>query len=82
MALSIVSILSFGAFAYARWPRPCATRSAFENIGGQDLSARARGQEETDDSPSGCDSLIAQMLEWNWDSVSAECTSFLGPAEK
>ncbi|KAI9429334.1 glycoside hydrolase [Lactarius indigo] len=24
--------------------------------------------------------VIAQMLEWNWDSVAAECTDFLGPA--
>ena len=24
--------------------------------------------------------VIAQMFEWNWDSVAAECTSFLGPA--
>ncbi|KAH9054684.1 glycoside hydrolase family 13 protein [Lactarius vividus] len=25
-------------------------------------------------------SVIAQMFEWNWDSVAAECTNFLGPA--
>ncbi|KAH8996004.1 glycoside hydrolase [Lactarius akahatsu] len=24
--------------------------------------------------------VIVQMFEWNWDSVAAECTSFLGPA--
>jgi hypothetical protein len=24
--------------------------------------------------------VIAQMFEWDWDSVAAECTSFLGPA--
>lgn len=24
--------------------------------------------------------VIAQMFEWNWDSVAAECTGFLGPA--
>jgi hypothetical protein len=24
--------------------------------------------------------VIAQMFEWNWDSVAAECTNFLGPA--
>ena len=24
--------------------------------------------------------VIAQMFEWNWASVAAECTSFLGPA--
>jgi len=24
--------------------------------------------------------VIAQMFEWDWDSVAAECTNFLGPA--
>ena len=24
--------------------------------------------------------VIAQMFEWNWDSVAVECTDFLGPA--
>jgi hypothetical protein len=24
--------------------------------------------------------VIVQMFEWNWDSIAAECTSFLGPA--
>jgi hypothetical protein len=24
--------------------------------------------------------VIAQMFEWTWDSVAAECASFLGPA--
>ena len=24
--------------------------------------------------------VIAQMFEWNWESVAAECTNFLGPA--
>lgn len=24
--------------------------------------------------------VIAQMFEWTWDSVAAECTAFLGPA--
>ncbi|KAH9169807.1 glycoside hydrolase [Lactarius sanguifluus] len=54
MALSLVSILSVVALAYA-WPH--AARSAFENK-----------------------AVIVQMFEWNWDSVAAECTSFLGPA--
>ncbi|KAH9005368.1 hypothetical protein EDB84DRAFT_1281645, partial [Lactarius hengduanensis] len=26
--------------------------------------------------------VIAQMLGWNWDSVAAECTNFLGPADR
>jgi hypothetical protein len=36
-----------------------------------DLSARA---------PSGSKTVIIQMFEWNWDSVAAECTDFIGPA--
>jgi hypothetical protein len=24
--------------------------------------------------------VIAQMFEWDWDSVARECTNFLGPA--
>ncbi|KAF8194755.1 glycoside hydrolase superfamily [Mycena galopus ATCC 62051] len=30
--------------------------------------------------PSGTNTVIVQMFEWDWDSVAAECTSFLGPA--
>ncbi|KAF7328520.1 Alpha-amylase [Mycena venus] len=37
----------------------------------QDLRTRA---------PSGTNTIIAQMFEWTWDSVAAECTDFLGPA--
>jgi len=47
MALSLVSILSFVALAYAG---PHAARSAFEKKGGQDLSVRV-GREEADNSP-------------------------------
>ncbi len=25
-------------------------------------------------------SVIVQMFQWNWDSIAAECTNFLGPA--
>lgn len=31
-------------------------------------------------SPSGSKTVIIQMFEWNWDSVAAECTNFIGPA--
>lgn len=31
-------------------------------------------------SPSGSKTVIAQMFEWNWDSLAQECTDFLGPA--
>ncbi|KAH9058953.1 glycoside hydrolase [Lactarius deliciosus] len=54
MALSLVSILSVVALAYA-WPH--TARSAFEKK-----------------------AVIVQMFEWDWDSIAAECTSFLGPA--
>jgi hypothetical protein len=30
--------------------------------------------------PSGNKNVIVQLLEWNWDSVAAECTSFIGSA--
>lgn len=30
--------------------------------------------------PSGAKTVIAQMFEWTWDSIAAECTDFLGPA--
>ncbi|PPR08271.1 hypothetical protein CVT24_001111 [Panaeolus cyanescens] len=30
--------------------------------------------------PSGNKSVIIQMFEWNWDSVAAECSAFIGPA--
>ncbi|KAF8654629.1 hypothetical protein AX16_003510 [Volvariella volvacea WC 439] len=31
-------------------------------------------------SPSGSKKVIIQMFEWNWDSIAAECTNFIGPA--
>ncbi|KAJ6474893.1 glycoside hydrolase [Mycena sanguinolenta] len=30
--------------------------------------------------PTGSKTVIIQMFEWNWDSVAAECTNFIGPA--
>ncbi|QRV89259.1 alpha-amylase [Ceratobasidium sp. AG-Ba] len=30
--------------------------------------------------PSGSKNVIIQMFEWNWDSIAAECTNFIGPA--
>ncbi|KAI0246821.1 glycoside hydrolase [Lactifluus subvellereus] len=44
------------------------------------LVALARSVPNAGRSPSGSKAVIAQMFEWNWDSVAAECTSFLGPA--
>jgi len=31
-------------------------------------------------SPSGSKTVIIQMFQWNWDSIAAECTNFIGPA--
>lgn len=31
-------------------------------------------------SPTESKQVIAQMFEWSWDSIAAECTSFIGPA--
>ncbi|SRR6266702_2827866 len=73
MPCSLVSILLFVALAHARRH---AARSAFESKGGQDLSVRI-DREEAD---SHLSAVIAQMFEWNWNSVAAECTNFLGPA--
>ncbi|KAH7318862.1 glycoside hydrolase [Rhizoctonia solani] len=30
--------------------------------------------------PNGSKTVIIQMFEWNWDSIAAECTNFIGPA--
>ncbi|KAF8153815.1 glycoside hydrolase [Crassisporium funariophilum] len=38
---------------------------------GDNLSARA---------PSGSKNVIIQMFDWSWDSIAAECSSFIGPA--
>ncbi|KZT20455.1 carbohydrate-binding module family 20 protein [Neolentinus lepideus HHB14362 ss-1] len=40
---------------------------------GSPISTQAR-------SPTGSKTVIAQMFEWDWDSIASECTSFLGPA--
>jgi len=45
--------------------------SSFGSSNYHDLFAR---------SPSGSKTVIIQMFEWNWDSVAAECTNFIGPA--
>lgn len=29
--------------------------------------------------PTAAKNVIVQMFEWTWDSIAAECTSFLGP---
>ncbi|KAI8986851.1 glycoside hydrolase [Trametes punicea] len=45
--------------------------SLLDTSDAQSVNARA---------PSGSKDVIVQMFEWTWDSVAAECTSFIGPA--
>ncbi|KAJ7615917.1 glycoside hydrolase [Roridomyces roridus] len=47
--------------------------SAAAAVGGPNSTIGARA-------PSGSKTVIIQMFEWNWDSVAAECTNFIGPA--
>ncbi|KAI9456012.1 glycoside hydrolase [Lactarius psammicola] len=72
MTYTLASILSFVALAHAG---PHVVRSAFESKGGQYLSIHVAREA---DNP--LPAVIAQMFEWNWDNVAAECTSFLGRA--
>ncbi|KAF8812947.1 glycoside hydrolase family 13 protein [Phlegmacium glaucopus] len=44
---------------------------SFDSTVYDDLAAR---------SPSASKTVIIQMFEWNWDSIAAECTNFIGPA--
>ncbi|VDB96842.1 unnamed protein product [Peniophora sp. CBMAI 1063] len=44
------------------------------------LLSRVSASPLTPRSPSGSKPVIAQMFEWTWDSIAAECTNFLGPA--
>jgi hypothetical protein len=49
----------------------CSPLSFANTTNGETLAARG---------PGGTKSVIIQMFEWNWDSVAAECTNFIGPA--
>ncbi|KAH8986767.1 glycoside hydrolase [Lactarius hatsudake] len=69
MKLSLFSILTFVSLAHAK---SHAARSPSLN------KAHARSHAARSSSVS--KAVIAQMFEWTWDSVAAECTSFLGPA--
>ena len=54
------------------WTTPLVLSSPFTGSSDHnDLFAR---------SPSNSKTVIIQMFEWNWDSIAAECTSFIGPA--
>ncbi|KAI9433226.1 glycoside hydrolase [Lactarius indigo] len=67
MKLSLLSILTFVALAHAN---SHAARS----------SSLKKAHTKSAHSSSASKTVIAQMFEWTWDSVAAECTTFLGPA--
>lgn len=73
MAHTLFSILTFVAFAHAI---PHAGRQQPASKG------KASGLHDTTIAhyPARPSAVIAQMFEWDWVSVAAECTSFLGPA--
>jgi hypothetical protein len=73
MGLSLISILAFVVVARSV---PNAVRSPSGSKGEQ-IPIYAHLKRSL---LPGCLAVIAQMFEWNWDSVAAECTSFLGPA--
>jgi len=59
--------IRYAAFLFTLFPR--STSISFD--GGNPLTTRA---------PADTKSVIIQMFEWNWDSIAAECTNFIGPA--
>jgi hypothetical protein len=69
MKSSLPSILTFVALAHAQ---SNAARSPSAN--------QAQAKDQAAFSLSVSNAVIAQMFEWTWDSVAAECTAFLGPA--
>ena len=78
---SLFSILTFVALAHAI-PHTSTGRQQPASKGKGTPSyctSSAAAELITNRSLRGSD-VIAQMFEWNWDSVAAECTSFLGPA--
>lgn len=50
---------------------------SFSKLG---LSVSATGHALQQRAPTGSKSVIIEMFEWTWDSIAAECTSFIGPA--
>ncbi|KAH8996008.1 glycoside hydrolase [Lactarius akahatsu] len=69
MKLSLFSILTFVSLVHAK---SHAARSPSLN--------KAHSRPLAAHSSSVSKAVIAQMFEWTWDSVAAECTTFLGPA--
>jgi hypothetical protein len=57
----------YAAFLFALFP----SSTSISFIQNNALTTRA---------PADTKSVIIQMFEWNWDSIAAECTNFIGPA--
>ncbi|KAI9456015.1 glycoside hydrolase [Lactarius psammicola] len=69
MKLSLPSILTFVALAHAKFHA-----ARFSSL------SKAHAKSHATHSSSVGKSVIAQMFEWTWESVTVECTTFLGPA--
>ncbi|KAH8986654.1 glycoside hydrolase [Lactarius hatsudake] len=69
MRLPLVSILTFVVLVHAK-----------AHAAHSSLARKAHTKSHTAHFPSASKAVIAQMFEWAWDSVAAECTTFLGPA--
>ncbi|KAH9058949.1 glycoside hydrolase [Lactarius deliciosus] len=69
MKLSLFTILTFVALAHAK--SHVARSPSLNKAHARSLAARSSSVNKA---------VIAQMFEWTWDSVAAECTTFLGPA--
>lgn len=54
--------------------------SSFGSFANADSAAfQARSTNLTQRAPSSAKKVIIQLFEWNWNSIAAECTNFLGP---
>lgn len=72
-----VLILAFAAIAYCK---PYAWRYQPESKGKNERHARSPAAFDESLTTIPLPVVIAQMFEWDWDSVATECTDFLGPA--
>jgi len=74
MRPSLASILTFAALA-------CSMPDAgLSQPGNKGEKGTIIWEYTTRRSPAWRPAVIAQMFEWTWDSVAAECVDFLGPA--
>ncbi|KAI9456014.1 glycoside hydrolase [Lactarius psammicola] len=69
MKLALPSILTFVALVHAE--SHAARSPSLSKARTRSLAARSASANKA---------VIAQMFQWTWDSVAAECTTFLGPA--